>query len=89
VLDDGLLDVCVVGGEMDLRELALLTVSGTHVGHPAVTYGRGRSIRIERTDGMPLSFERDGELFPPARTSYTVEVMPRSVSVLSAAASDN
>jgi diacylglycerol kinase (ATP) len=89
VLDDGLLDVCVVGGGMDLRELPLLTASGTHVGHPAVTYGRGRSIRIERTDGMPLSFEHDGELFPPARTSYTVEVMPRSLPVLSVAASEN
>jgi diacylglycerol kinase (ATP) len=89
VLDDGLLDVCVVGGGMDLRELALLTVSGSHVGHPAVTYGRGRSIRIERTDGIPLSFEHDGELFPPARTSYTVEVIPRSLSVLSVAAGEN
>ena len=89
VLDDGLLDVCVIGGGMDLRELPLLTVSGSHVGHPAVTYGRGRSIRIERTDGIPLSFEYDGELFPPARTSYTVEVMPRSLPVLSVAASEN
>jgi diacylglycerol kinase (ATP) len=89
VLDDGLLDVCVVGGGMDLRELPLLTVSGSHVGHPAVTYGRGRSIRIERTDGIPLSFEHDGELFPPVRASYTVEVIPRAFSVLSVAASEN
>ena len=89
VLDDGLLDVCVVGAGMDLRELPLLTATGSHVGHPAVTYGRGRSIRIERTDGIPLSFEHDGELFPPAFTSYTVEVLPRAFPVLSVAASEN
>jgi diacylglycerol kinase (ATP) len=86
VLDDGLLDVCVVGGGIDLRELPRLTVSGSHVNHPEVTYGRGRSIRIERTDGMPLSFEHDGELFPLVLTSYTVEVLPRAFSVLSVAA---
>lgn len=86
VLDDGLLDVCVVGGGIDLRELPRLTVSGSHVDHPDVSYGRGRSIRIERTDGMPLSFEHDGELFPQVRTAYTVEVLPRAFSVLSVAA---
>jgi diacylglycerol kinase (ATP) len=85
VLDDGLLDVCVVGGEIDLRELPALTATGSHVDRPEVVYGRGRSVRVERTDGMPLSFEHDGELFPQARTSYTVEVRPRAVPVLSVA----
>jgi diacylglycerol kinase (ATP) len=85
ILDDGLLDVCVVGGGMDLRELPRLTLNGDHVHHPDVIYGRGRTICIERTDGNPLSFEHDGELFPSVRTSYTIEVLPRAFSVLSVA----
>jgi diacylglycerol kinase (ATP) len=89
VLDDGLLDACVIGGEMDLRELSLLMISGSHVGHPAVAYRRDRGIRIERTDGMPLSFEHDGELFLPVITSYTIAVAPRAFLVLTVADSEN
>ncbi|MEV6650793.1 diacylglycerol kinase family protein [Streptomyces sp. NPDC051219] len=82
VLDDGLLDVCVVGGQLDLRELPGLTRDGSHLAHPAVTYRRGRRIVIERTDGKPLTFEWDGEARDSTRTSYTLEILPGVLSVL-------
>lgn len=66
VLDDGLLDVCVIG-EIDtdgFTALAGAVVNGEHLGHPDVAYGQGRSVRIERIDGLPLVLEHDGDLWP-------------------------
>jgi diacylglycerol kinase (ATP) len=83
VVDDGLLDACVVGGAMDLAELAGLTRDGSHVGRPGVVYARGSRFSLERTDGGPLSFEYDGEL--PAtgeRSRYSLEVLPGILPVL-------
>jgi diacylglycerol kinase (ATP) len=82
ILDDGLLDVCVIGGSLDPRALPELTSQGRHVEHKEVAYGRGRRISIERTDGEPLSFEHDGELLTGDVTCYTLDVLPRIVSVL-------
>lgn len=64
VLDDGLLDVCVIGdvGADELVALAGAAMEGEHVGRPGVAYGQGRSVRIERTDGEALLLERDGDL---------------------------
>ncbi|MGX4732106.1 diacylglycerol/lipid kinase family protein [Kitasatospora griseola] len=82
VLDDGLLDVCVVGGDLDPRELPGLTARGDHVGRPEVVYARGRRIVIERTDGSPLTFEHDGELVRTSASRYTIEVLPNVLPVL-------
>lgn len=82
VLDDGLLDVCVVGGELDLWELARLTRDGTHLGRPEVVYEQGRRIVIERTDGRPLTFEHDGEIQADPSHRYTMEVLPNVIPVL-------
>ncbi|HEX6471587.1 MAG TPA: diacylglycerol kinase family protein [Streptosporangiaceae bacterium] len=82
LLDDGLLDVCVVGGELDPRLLPDLTRDGRHVEHDAVVYARGSRITIERTDGEPLSFEHDGELRLGHDSSRTLTVLPRAVPVL-------
>ncbi|MDJ1135797.1 diacylglycerol/lipid kinase family protein [Streptomyces iconiensis] len=60
-LDDGLLDICVVGAGLPVRELPELTRTGAHLGHPATTYGRGEHIVVERLDGKPLPLEHDGE----------------------------
>lgn len=84
VLDDGLLDVCVVGGEQDVRDMLVRTRTGSHVDVPGVVYARGRRIRVERTDANPLWFEHDGEVAPRDRSSYTVEVVPRAVRVIAA-----
>jgi diacylglycerol kinase (ATP) len=82
VLDDGLLDVCVLGGEYDVREMLVATRTGSHVDLPGVVYARGRHIRLERTDGHPLWFEHDGEVVPRTRSSYTLEVLPGAISVI-------
>lgn len=85
VLDDGLLDVCVVDGVLgddERSELAGLTLTGQHLGHPAVRYARGRQIVIERTDGEPLCFEHDGEVWAQRRCRVTIDTVPHAVPVL-------
>lgn len=82
VPDDGLLDVCVLGGEHSAAEMMELTRTGSHLSQPGVVYERGRQVRIERTDGQPLWFEHDGEVLPPGPAEYTVDVVPSAVPVL-------
>lgn len=84
VLDDGLLDVCVIGGAL-LAELPGVTLDGGHVGRAGVAYARGRCITVERTDGLPLSFEHDGEVLIGSATRYTLDVLPGVVPVLAPA----
>jgi diacylglycerol kinase (ATP) len=83
VLDDGLLDVCVIGGvgAAGFVELAGDVVAGEHLAHPEVAYGQGRSVRIERSDGAPLVFEHDGDLWPVDDAAVEVAVSG-SVKVL-------
>lgn len=82
LMDDGLLDVCVVTGDLNLPELPGLTRDGRHVDRPEVHYRRGRRIVVERTDGRPLTFEHDGEVMRSPGTRYTLDVLPAAVSVL-------
>ena len=84
LLDDGLLDVCVIRGvdAAGFIELAGAVVAGEHVGLPEVAYGQGRSVRIERTDGEPLPFEYDGDVWPSSERSVTVEVVAPAVPML-------
>ncbi|MCZ7537016.1 MAG: diacylglycerol kinase family protein [Acidimicrobiia bacterium] len=76
VLDDGLLDVCVIRG-VDAGafvELAGVVTAGEHVGRPEVAYAQGRAVTIERTDGAPLTFEHDGDLWDRRDSALTIEV---------------
>ncbi|MEU7476326.1 diacylglycerol kinase family protein [Lentzea sp. NPDC042327] len=82
LLDDGLLDVCVVSGELDPKALPGLTADGSHVHRPEVTYVRGRRFVLERTDGEPLVFEHDGELQTTPESRYTIEVVPGALPVV-------
>lgn len=84
VLDDGLLDVCVIRGvdAAGFVELADAVVTGGHIGLPGVDYGQGRSVVIERTDGAWLPFEYDGDLWPVGEHSVMVEVVAPGVPVL-------
>ena len=84
VLDDGLLDVCVIGELNDaaVAEVALLVLSGEHLQHPAVSYARGRRVTIERTDGLPLLAEYDGDVWEEAGPRLTVDVLPGALRVL-------
>jgi diacylglycerol kinase (ATP) len=88
VLDDGLLDVCVIGSETDPSDVAGLTRTGSHLGEPGVVYARGRQIIVERTDDEPLSFEHDGELCTGTGTRATLQVLPRVLPVLCRAGMD-
>jgi len=85
VLDDGLLDVCVIDGGLPpaaVGELAPHVMSGTHIGRRGVAYAQGRRVTIERTDGRPLPFESDGEVRPGDGTAVTLEIVPAAVPVL-------
>jgi diacylglycerol kinase (ATP) len=82
VLDDGLLDVCVVGAEVDPNAVPGLLRAGRHLYEPGVVYGRGRQVVIERTDGLPLCFEHDGEQAVEISPRFTLEVVPRVLPVL-------
>lgn len=82
VLNDGLLDVCVIGGEFDPVKVSDLTSTGAHLHEPGVVYARGRRITVERTDGAPLSFEHDGELRTGTATRFTLQVLPGVLPVL-------
>jgi diacylglycerol kinase (ATP) len=82
VLDDGLLDVCVVGGEHSPADVLTLARTGAHLARPGVVYVRGRRVTIERTDGRPVWFEHDGEVLAGAGHSYTLEVVPGALPVL-------
>lgn len=88
VVDDGLLDVCVIGGEHSPIEMITLARTGEHVTRPGVIYARGRRVTVERTDGEPLWFEHDGEVLRGVSDSFTLSVVPRAVPMLVGAAVD-
>lgn len=76
VLDDGLLDVCVVAG-VDANgfvELAGAVTEGTHLSDPRVFYAQGSNVVIERMDGQPLVFESDGDAWAVAERKVTVSI---------------
>jgi diacylglycerol kinase (ATP) len=81
-LDDGLLDVCVVGAAVPVAGVPALLRSGAHLSEPGVRYTRGRQVVIERTDGEPLCFEHDGELVADAGAKVTLEVVPAALPAL-------
>lgn len=81
VLDDGLLDVCVIRGvgADAFIDLAGVIVAGEHVGRPEVAYAQGRSMTLERTDGAPLLFEHDGDLWVRDDRSLTLDIVRGAV----------
>ncbi|HET8658275.1 MAG TPA: diacylglycerol kinase family protein [Micromonosporaceae bacterium] len=82
ILDDGLLDVCVIGAEHHPADVLGLTRGAEHVGRPGVVYARGRQVVIERTDARPVWFEHDGEVLVDFGHRFTLEVVPHAVPVL-------
>ena len=81
VLDDGLLDVCLIRG-VDAAEfvgLAGVVAAGEHIGRPEVAYAQGRSVTLERTDGAHLCVENDGDVRHEEEVRLTVEVLPSAV----------
>ncbi|MFF9899291.1 diacylglycerol/lipid kinase family protein [Streptomyces longispororuber] len=84
-LDDGLLDVCVVGAQVAAADVPELARAGVLHHRPGVVHGRGRRVVVERLDGRPLCFEHDGELQPRTWTSMTVQVLAGVLPVWGAA----
>ena len=80
-LDDGLLDVVVVGPLARRRLVALFPrlFKGTHVGDPAVEVHRARTVTL---DGPALAVYADGEPF--GTLPVTCEVVPGAVQVVGA-----
>lgn len=83
LVDDGLMDVCIVGdiGRLDaLRQLPNL-YRGRHVTHPAVEMRRARSVEIEGEPGTLIHL--DGEPFDglPLRVEMHPSVLTVAVPV--------
>ncbi|MGV9420902.1 diacylglycerol/lipid kinase family protein [Streptomyces sp. NPDC003674] len=81
LLDDGLLDVCVIGGGIPAADVPGLTLEAAHMDHPATVYARGRRITVERTGGGRLPLEHDGEYQHGIGDSATFEVLPGALPV--------
>jgi diacylglycerol kinase (ATP) len=84
VLDDGLLDVCVLTAR-DAEEamgLLMLAMEGRHLHQPGVHYAQGRRVTLERRDG-PLPFEHDGDLWPGDERAISLTAVPAAVPVVS------
>lgn len=86
LLDDGLLDVSTIDAldQAAVAELAPLVASGQHLGRPDVRYARGRSVIVERTDGLPLVAESDGSVLDAVGSRLTIEIIPNALLALAA-----
>jgi diacylglycerol kinase (ATP) len=83
LIDDGLLDACVIAEVSDdgLAALVQLVPAGQHLDRPEVAYAQGRAVEITRTDGAPLSLEHDGDPRPAGET-VTLTVVPAALPTL-------
>jgi diacylglycerol kinase (ATP) len=72
IIDDGLLDACIVGTMEMTRFVNLLRqlASGTHVDHPEVEYFR--IARLELSFDRAVHVNTDGEVFQTNRCEYRV-----------------
>lgn len=80
VMDDALLDVCLVGRMSRLKLIACFpqVFSGTHLKHPEVSYFRAARVRVG-TD-PPIDVFADGEFI--ARTPVEFEIVPSCLNVI-------
>ena len=81
-LDDGVLDVTVVSGELSRLQFLMnfpKVFKGTHVAHPDVHIFRGRRIELESLDdSVPMEVYADGELVGPL--PGVMEAMPDALT---------
>lgn len=80
IVDDGLLDVCLIGAmsAMELVALARKVAGGDHVDDPRVRYERASSVRIELD--REVTINTDGEVLFARRCDYSVR--PRAAKFL-------
>jgi diacylglycerol kinase (ATP) len=82
VIDDGLLDVTVVGEMSRVQMLVNFpkVFKGTHTSHPKVTTFRATTVQLETLDaGVPMDVYADGERVGPLPA--TMEVVSRALTV--------
>lgn len=85
-LDDGLLDLVIVGevGKLELLRVFPQVYRGTHVAHPAVSLARAAEARV--FSDRPLVPWGDGEpLAEEAATEVTFRVVPEALRVVAQA----
>jgi diacylglycerol kinase (ATP) len=86
IIDDGLLDICVIAGHHAPAEMLELARAGQHVTRPGVTYARGRKVTVESPH--PLWFEHDGEVLLDGSSRFTLTVVPQGIPLLVGPAAD-
>ncbi len=79
-LDDGLLDVCVVGAlpKLEFARTFPKVFRGTHTAHPAVRMFRARSVSLDAD--RPFEAYGDGELLGSLPVTYTVDASSLEVA---------
>lgn len=79
-LDDGLLDIVLIGAHSKRNFLRTLPTvfSGDHVRHPAVRVLRGRELHVDAD--RPFTVYADGD--PIGETPLTIRVVPHALRVL-------
>ena len=83
LIDDGLLDVVVVGdvGTVGFLRSFPRVFKGTHLSHPKVTALTGELVLIE--SDRPLPVLADGEIV--GKTPVSFKILPRALTILSPA----
>ncbi len=81
-MDDGLLDVCVIGpmGRVELLAAFPRVFKGTHVTHPRISFYRARSVRLEVAEpGRTVYAHADGEHLGALPLEFSVSAGAQSV----------
>ncbi len=82
VLDDGLLDACIVSDVSVPRVIQVIpsVLAGTHTKHHEVTMTRAKLISVESE--RPVSIHRDGEVPPERVDSFEMRIKPRCLNMV-------
>jgi YegS/Rv2252/BmrU family lipid kinase len=82
LVDDGLLDVCVLEGigRWSLLPLAIKARSGNHVGHEHVHYEQLANFRL--SVDHPIRIHVDGEIAELPQGEHSVRVRPRALNLI-------
>jgi YegS/Rv2252/BmrU family lipid kinase len=72
--DDGLLDICVLpcSSRQEMLKMALLVVAGEHLEAEGVIYTKGKRVRIDAPDPVPVQIDGD----PAGHTPLVIELLP-------------
>ena len=83
LIDDGLLDLCLVSGPLSLARIARLlpkAIAGRHLGEPEVRMDRVDALALRLSAGVPIHV--DGEVLTRSAVEVDVEVQPAAFRML-------